>query len=162
MKRKEAIVLREERVARFHPSVRSSVCSSVLFRLMILPLACAAFNGSRIQGNGEGTVSGRQEEERTCKITRRSRGARELARARGEARSQYAPPPPAPAVARPQTREMRTSCPRLLAISREVNARLGISPFARSLRDLLNYDTRLQYIRRRKGGHRPRRKYYDA
>lgn len=83
MKRKEAIVLREERATLSRERVSIYPCSFT----SILPLACLMGLDSK-QREEAGTSC--QEEERTCKITRRSFGARE--------RSRYAPPP---AVVRP-------------------------------------------------------------
>jgi len=87
MKRKEAIVLREEWATRAFSSIPALSPRSFLSPVI-------AFNGLWMQSSGErrGTTISCQEEERTCKITRRSLGARELARIPRE-RSRYAPPP---------------------------------------------------------------------
>lgn len=84
----------------------------------ILPLAGCCVQWARIlelrgeAGGGRGTTSC-QEEERTCKITRRSLGARELARIPRE-RSRYATHHP-----------LSMMClVRDLSLSREINARI--------------------------------------
>lgn len=81
----------------------------------ILPLAGCCVQWARIQGCGmrRGDTTSCQEEERTCKITRRSLGARELARIPRE-RSRYAAHHP-----------LSMMCLVLdLSLSREINARI--------------------------------------
>lgn len=146
MKRKEAIVLREERAT---PSIPAPSPRSPRSRVV-------AFNG--IQGSGKRREKGGdrdrspEEEERTCKITRG------VTRSTRTGLDTHNPPP---AVARPRATRLVLSASRRL--ERRVNAaRLGTS--ACTLAVLLNYETtRLQGMIRSVGeGDTQRRKYYAA
>lgn len=137
-KQKEAIVLREEQRGAARPSNIPALSPRSFLSRVQWGLGSRAA-GREATGGRRSRATSCQEEERTCKITRGSRGARELAR------TPTTVPIRTPAVV-PVSRDAPRLRPHELSAARvrEVNARLGISAPADALcpADPPKYETR--------------------